>query len=161
MNMIFKDKPTIKGYYTKPPKIKTSVRSKTFENPYDARNAKIGGEILLLFSEVERLFKNLGKEKKDLDVAIIYTTHHLIPKIRNYAQSNNLWWDEPLGNISIDQEIVLEWWHENKKITIYVGSHTIDFIKVWGADMDNEMEDGILSLADQKTIESLWDWLIS
>ncbi|GBF81521.1 hypothetical protein [Aphanothece sacrum] len=69
-----------------------------------------------------------------------------------------MWWNQPLGNISIDNEIVLEWWHKEKKLTIYVCKNSIDYIKVWGSDMDNEMEDGSISL-NENELTSLWKWL--
>jgi hypothetical protein len=68
------------------------------------------------------------------------------------------WWHNPLINI-IDSEIIFEWWHDAKKMTIYSSDTSIEYIKVWGADMDHEMEEGMAETTDQ--IESLWQWLAS
>lgn len=90
---------------------------------------------------------------------ILKKTEKLLFIISSITTNNNLWWHEPLMNISINDEIVLEWWHKNKKITIYVCEDTIDYIKVWGTDMENEMEDGIVNLYDRDNLINLWQWL--
>jgi predicted ATP-dependent endonuclease of OLD family len=70
-----------------------------------------------------------------------------------------IWWREPLTHFSERREIVFEWWHEQRKLTIYVASDRIDYIKVWGADMDNDMETGLIDL-DNNQLTSIWSWLI-
>ena len=69
-----------------------------------------------------------------------------------------LWERDPLLNVTLDHEIVLEWWNKKKKLTIYVCEDTIDYIKVWGPDMVSEMADGTLHLDDGEVVD-LWDWL--
>lgn len=79
-------------------------------------------------------------------------------ELRKIVSLRKYWWSEPLVNIS-DSELVFEWWHDGKKITVYFSETDAEFIKVWGADIDNEMEEGIAETNDQ--IESLWKWLAS
>ncbi len=43
---------------------------------------------------------------------------------------------------SPEGRIVFEWWNMERKLTIYVGDEGYEYIKVWGSDMDDEMEDG-------------------
>ena len=83
----------------------------------------------------------------------------LINILHSVALKHNWWWHTPLFNINSDNEIVLEWWNQEKKLTIYVAEGVIDYIKVWGADMDNEMEDGSIDLEDDLT--ELWQWIAS
>ncbi|MGL4568288.1 MAG: hypothetical protein ACRCU6_07135 [Fusobacteriaceae bacterium] len=68
-------------------------------------------------------------------------------------------WDEPLINVSEDLEVVLEWWHGSKKITIYIKDKSVEYVKTWGADIDNEMEDG--EIETEEDIEYLWQWINS
>jgi hypothetical protein len=77
-------------------------------------------------------------------------------QLKRIAISQGSWWTEPLVNFA-DSEIVFEWWHIEKKITIYFTEMAIEFIKVWGADMDNEMEEGVAETLEQT--EALWKWL--
>lgn len=113
---------------------------------------------LSFYSKIKSLFNKNSFELECINSKIISKTYELIKCLSSIATKNNLWWDQPLGNISIDNEIVLEWWHKEKKITIYVCTNSIDYIKVWGADMDNEMEDGSISL-NENELTSLWKWL--
>jgi hypothetical protein len=83
----------------------------------------------------------------------------------NIVDTGKYWWHNPLINV-IDSEIILEWWHDaknsdgkNKKLTVYCFESSIDYIKVCGADIDNEMEEGMAETAAQ--IEALWRWLAS
>lgn len=56
-------------------------------------------------------------------------------------------WDEP----------VLEWWSSGpRKLTIHIGPTDITYVKVWGPDIEHEMEEGRMS---DTTIGELWAWL--
>jgi hypothetical protein len=81
-----------------------------------------------------------------------------IIELRKIVGLRKYWWSEPFVNVS-DSELVFEWWHDGKKITVYFSEEGTEFIKVWGADIDNEMEEGVAETNDQ--IESLWKWLAS
>jgi len=61
--------------------------------------------------------------------------------------------------LSENSEIVFEWWHNQKKITLYFGEENAEYIKVWGTDIDTEMDSGPLS--DGWILTSLWLWLNS
>jgi hypothetical protein len=62
----------------------------------------------------------------------------------------------PLINNTLDNEVVLEWWNSKKKLTIYLSDTSTNYIKVWGADMSSEMEDGLIS--SDKDIVDIWKW---
>jgi hypothetical protein len=74
------------------------------------------------------------------------------------SNSTSSWWDKPLVNVN-DEEIVLEWWNQERKITIYVHEDTTEYVKVWGPDIDNEMEDGNIRNSDD--MFQLWSWISS
>lgn len=81
-----------------------------------------------------------------------------IIELRKISSSKQLWWSRPLANI-VESEIIFEWWRNEKKITVYISSDTVEFIKVWGADIDSEMEEGVAETNIQ--IEALWRWIAS
>jgi hypothetical protein len=87
-----------------------------------------------------------------------YTTEWL-KRLRKTVVDNQMWWGEPLVNLSINSEIVFEWWYGTKKLTVYILGNTAEYIKVWGTDIDNEMEDGTSSSPAELT--ALWKWLVS
>jgi hypothetical protein len=66
-------------------------------------------------------------------------------------------WYPPHITIGDTGEVVFEWWQGARKITLYFGAADAEYIKVWGTDIENEMESG--SLADGWTVTSLWLWL--
>jgi len=112
------------------------------------------------FPHIASLVGNLEKDYESLysnSPKTIKTAEKLMEKVNSIALKNNWWWHAPLLNISVDNEIVLEWWNLGKKITIYVKEEVIDYIKLWGADIENEMEDGSISLNDD--LIDLWQWI--
>lgn len=51
-------------------------------------------------------------------------------------------WLPPHVSRSPNGEVVLEWWHGSRKLTVYVGEHVREFVRVWGPDIHSEMADG-------------------
>lgn len=72
---------------------------------------------------------------------------------RNAARIEKLPWREP--HVSLDGEaVILEWWCGAKKLTVYVQERSAEYVKVWGANIQDEMEEGELT-----EYLSLWTWL--
>jgi hypothetical protein len=65
----------------------------------------------------------------------------------------------PNVTASVDGEVVFEWWHWDRKLTLYVGESGISYVRVWGPDVENEMVAGELQRA--ATALDLWHWLTS
>ncbi len=67
-------------------------------------------------------------------------------------------WIEPNVTASADGEVVFEWWHQHRKLTVYVSGVSATYVRVWGSNIDTEMAEGdIASVSDQ---QSSWLWLI-
>ncbi|OGR11132.1 MAG: hypothetical protein A2341_12125 [Deltaproteobacteria bacterium RIFOXYB12_FULL_58_9] len=67
-------------------------------------------------------------------------------------------WAEPLVTASADGDVVLEWWGAGqKKLTIYVAAQLVEYVRVWGKDIHEEMDDG--QVEDPASFVSLWQWL--
>ncbi|MBS0352253.1 MAG: hypothetical protein JSR33_13930 [Proteobacteria bacterium] len=64
-------------------------------------------------------------------------------------------------NITANSEgdVVLEWWFNEKKLTIYITSEQISYIKVAGERIE-DMEDGLLVPQNPNQLEDLFFWLI-
>lgn len=58
-----------------------------------------------------------------------------------------------------DGEVVFEWWNDPRKVTLYFTADDTECIKVWGTDIDTEMEDGYADSAKER--ESLWHFLLA
>ena len=101
---------------------------------------------------------HLIRKLKDISSTTLSKACSWILESKKVADSGKSWWDFPLVNICED-EVVFEWWYNSKKITVYISPSGADFIKVWGSNIHNEMEDGEAVTSDQ--INSLWKWLVS
>lgn len=78
--------------------------------------------------------------------------------------SMSMQWKPPLISKNADDETVCEWWNGNRKLTIYADVDGLWYIKAWGADMDNEMEDGAIEVVNEmvenRVLKDLWSWLM-
>lgn len=77
--------------------------------------------------------------------------------LRACASQRRASWEEPHRSDSPWGEVVFEWWQGDKKLTVYFGRDVIEYIKVWGDDIDEEMDDGTLD--DLSDFDELWRWL--
>ncbi len=83
--------------------------------------------------------------------------------IGNYYQasaSTGFGWSNPVLNLDEDGGLVLEWWRGLKKFTLYLApAEKPRFVRVWGDDIDTEMDDGTLAEVDD--FAELWVFLNS
>lgn len=68
-------------------------------------------------------------------------------------------WLEPSVSASADGEVALEWWHNRKILTIYCNGRSIEYIRSWGVQILDEMDDGDAS--SKQAIQDLWNWLVN
>jgi hypothetical protein len=68
-------------------------------------------------------------------------------------------WTSPHISVSESGELVFEWWSDTKKITFYFGDGSPEYLKVWGTDIETEMDSGILT--DGWCLTSILLWLYS
>jgi len=59
--------------------------------------------------------------------------------------------------IAIDGGTLLEWWNGERKLTISPDGPGFHYIKVWGPNIFNDMEDGKL---DESNYKDVWAWLM-
>lgn len=106
--------------------------------------------------------KRVSKKAREVSKKVSKIKHNpvnvprLINQLRRLGSESNFW-EEPLINTTCDEEIVLEWWNKNRKLTIYISENRIEYIKVWGPDIDNEMQDGLI--ISYETLRELWEWI--
>lgn len=80
-----------------------------------------------------------------------------LKNLYSFFLTNHLAWDSPLISRDEDDIITFEWWHDLRKLTVYANPKGVECIKVWGADMINEMDDVIVK--DVKDMCELLKWL--
>lgn len=68
-------------------------------------------------------------------------------------------WSDPGFALSAHGEIVLEWWSAGRKLTIYVGPSSAEYVTVGGPDVDSDMTDGTITSDAEFT--RLFEWLVA
>ncbi|MFM7888114.1 MAG: hypothetical protein ACKPCM_15805, partial [Pseudanabaena sp.] len=111
--------------------------------------------------EIQPISQRLEKFSSKLDSKTLFNTFLLTREIIKESKVNSLWWSTPLVNVSCDSDVVLEWWNKSKKLTFYINQSSLDYIKVWGSDIDDEMEDGSINSMHDYSIGRLWQWISS
>ena len=64
----------------------------------------------------------------------------------------------PHISASSDAEVTFEWWKDHRKLTLYFADNSIEYLKSWGTDLDNEMEHDNFRGED---FQRLFFWLIN
>jgi hypothetical protein len=67
-------------------------------------------------------------------------------------------WMKPNVTASGDGEVILGWRRGPKRLTIYIGEKSAEYVQAWGIDMEKDMDDGDADLTS--TRQSLWKWLM-
>ena len=84
----------------------------------------------------------------------------LIQIMYEEATATEFAWARPHVSSSEEGEIVLEWWRNAHKLTVYIGARSIECIKVWGSNIADEMES--VSLGGEvfgDAFRDFWRWL--
>lgn len=80
-----------------------------------------------------------------------------LESLKDAARDAGRAWSHPHISASEDGEITFEWWKEDRKITLYFSEESIEYVKVWGPNIQTEMDTGQVGLADD--FRALWTWL--
>lgn len=88
--------------------------------------------------------------------AVIYADQWIVQMFLEAIALDSIW-IEPNVTASEEGEVVFEWWYGTKKLTIYIGNQSAEYVKVWGTDINSDMSDG--DARPISTCRSLWEWL--
>jgi hypothetical protein len=81
----------------------------------------------------------------------------VLPLLYEAASVEVAGWAAPHITASEAGEVVFEWWQGSRKLTLYISDARVEYIKVGGADIDNEMETG--AIVSERDFIPLWAWL--
>jgi hypothetical protein len=87
----------------------------------------------------------------------IFHARFVIREFRSAIVNDGGLWIAPHITASEGGEIVFEWWLGSRKLTIYCGERNVEYIQVWGIDIDSEMNEGTLAFPGD--FRQLWNWL--
>lgn len=69
--------------------------------------------------------------------------------------ASGLEWQHPHISSNEDGEISFEWWHGEKKLTVYIGGEESRYVSSWGANIDTHMDAGPLIAGE---LIKKWRW---
>lgn len=90
--------------------------------------------------------------------AIAYAEYWIV-SLFHCVEGLRLIWIKPYVTASPDGEVVFEWRHGERKLTIYVGDQTVDYVQVWGTTIHAKITDGEIESIRESQL--LWMWLVS
>ena len=62
------------------------------------------------------------------------------------ALARSVRWHDPNIGSNERGEILLEWWWQNRSLTVFIGDQgAVRYLKAWGANIESEMQDGEIS----------------
>lgn len=93
------------------------------------------------------------------DPRAIMKAESVIVDLSQLIEHLGLFWMIPNVSASPEGEVVFEWRYGKKKLTIYVGGPSTDYVQVWGVDIHSRITDG--EIENNYKLRSLWVWLIS
>ena len=88
-----------------------------------------------------------------------FSAQRFIETAFGQINETNFQWMSPTISADESGAYVFEWWRGTKKLSVYADSNGVDFIRVWGVDSFNEMNDGPID--NDEEIKVLWVWLNS
>lgn len=62
----------------------------------------------------------------------------------------------PFVGLNEHGDVVFEWWNEEKKLSLYVGPDTTEYVSSWGPHIEDQMDAGT---AEPGRFGDLWTWL--
>lgn len=103
------------------------------------------------FASLETLTDNWdGRGSPAPSAKLIAAAQETLALLQAGALARGLAWTDPHIGSNERGHILLEWWKANRALTVFVRSEDqLDYLKSWGTNVINEMEDGEISrLAD-------------
>ena len=78
--------------------------------------------------------------------------------IQLFQSVKSLGWLKPNVTGGPEGSIVFEWWYGKRKLTVYIEAENVEYVQVWGTDVNAKITDG--SIESTLDCQKLWMWLI-
>jgi hypothetical protein len=96
-----------------------------------------------------------GSAKPDSNA--VEATRSMMSDLYHGAALTQYEWFDPHVSANESGDVVLEWWHDTKKVTLYVTPIEATYVRIWGDNMETEMDEG--NLTARPEFERIWSWL--
>lgn len=125
------------------------------------RNPSIAEQLISTLKRLDNLPQLVQKSENDLDKisdSTLLATSRLLENLYNLTVLNGLKWLEPHISTDGSGAVTLEWWNKNHNLSVFVyPKGNIEYLQAWGANIWNEMSEGILPTSNE--LIAIWKWL--
>lgn len=125
--------------------VRTSIRDRFMDNDAPVMfsfTAKSGEAEHTLARHVSWPDRSIGYDIETPDASSVVNALDVLQTMREQQFAGMA---APHISAGMDGEIVFEWWGHNRKLTMYVAGSKSECIRVWGPDVDGDMDDSLLS----------------
>lgn len=99
-----------------------------------------------------------GEGSAKPNVLSIIKAKRWIRQLRADATDTGKGWEEPHTAPDENGDVAFEWWHDGRNLVVYVSPDMVDYLKVWGPDIESQMMDG--EVKGREDNKNLWLWLM-
>ena len=138
----------------------TSVTDEASHNQFvkaGSLSALSSPEEQLLNADIERVRSSTEWTRPAAATAATLMAKRWIESLQIEAEFSGFAWKAPLVTASDCDELTFEWWHRDRKISLYFSEASVEYVKVWGAHVFDQMESG--EVRSSKVFRGLWFWL--
>lgn len=98
-----------------------------------------------------------GYDSKKPTESTIVHAKHLMEEFFDSIVSAEYSWLMPFISSDEDGNVTVEWSEEKRRLHIQIGENEVEYIQVWGTNIDTEMHVDFLNRDDYLM---LWEWLL-
>lgn len=116
------------------------------------------GSLAKTFHDLEVMTDNWDRNDSPApSKALITEAREAMALLHAGTLARGLRWEEPHVGVNEKGQITLEWWQDERSLTIFIRSEDqMDYLKAWGTDIESEMEDGTLHRLADFALVSRW-----
>ncbi len=133
----------------------TSTASKITENATEAIEWASSFDREGFLDRLRRIARSRDHDEVPIDPGAVVLGARLVDSAALRPELNNAWIN-PSVSRSPQGEIVLEWWHKENKLTLYISSRGVEYIRTWGPNIDTQMSDGRLNNSADLALHLRW-----
>ena len=95
--------------------------------------------------------------KKPTQLTLYHAKHLLVKDLFDSIISAGYSWLTPFISSDEDGNVTAEWYEDERQLHIQIGENKVEYIQVWGTNIDTEMH---VDFLDRDNYQTLWKWLI-
>ena len=97
------------------------------------------------------------ESKKPTESAIDHAKHTMEELLYSIVWAGNVWLT-PRISTDEDGNITAQWYKEERQLHIQIASNSVEYIQVWGPNIDTQMH---VDFLNQDNYLTVWEWLIN